>query len=317
MRNQDIIDDTRSSEAKKVTWVGFFVNTVLTITKIGAGILGHSSAMIADGIHSLSDFFTDIVVLVGFKFTEKPADEGHSYGHEKYETFATVIIGLVLFFAGFGILQKGVINVYGVLVENEIIARPGIIAVLAAIISIITKEMLYRYTKGVGEKIKSPAVIANGWHHRTDAFSSIGTLFGISCAYFLGEKWTILDPITAILVSMFIIIVAIKIMVPAVNELLEASLNEDEIKYITNLFDASIDVLNYHNMRTRRIGNKVAIEAHLQFDKDISLYAAHVISDALEQKLRYYFGRRSIITLHLEPNKASDSDSIMVRLINQ
>ncbi|VDN48269.1 Cation-efflux pump [Petrocella atlantisensis] len=317
MHNQDVIDEIRNSEARKVTWVGFFVNTVLTITKIGAGILGHSSAMIADGIHSLSDFFTDIVVLVGFKFTEKPADEGHSYGHEKYETFATVIIGLVLFFAGFGILQKGVINVYGVLVENEIIARPGIIAVLAAIISIITKEMLYRYTKGVGEKIKSPAVIANGWHHRTDAFSSIGTLFGISCAYFLGEKWTILDPITAILVSMFIIIVAIKIMVPAVNELLEASLNEDEIKYITNLFDASIDVLNYHNMRTRRIGNKVAIEAHLQFDKDISLYDAHAVSDALEQKLRYYFGRRSIITFHLEPNKASDSDSIMVRLINQ
>jgi len=317
MYNKDIMDDTRSNEAKKVTWVGFFVNTVLTITKIAAGILGNSSAMIADGIHSLSDFFTDIVVLVGFKFTEKPADEGHSYGHGKYETFATVIIGLALFFAGIGIFQKGIINVYGVLVKNEIIARPGIVAVLAAIISILTKEALYRYTKGVGEKIKSPAVIANGWHHRSDALSSIGTLFGISCAYFLGEKWTILDPMTAILVSIFIIIVAFKIMGPAINELLEASLNEDEIQYITNLFDESIEVQDYHNMRTRRIGDKVAIEAHLLFDKDISLYAAHVISDSLEQRLRYYFGRRSIITLHLEPNRASDDESIMVRLINQ
>jgi cation diffusion facilitator family transporter len=317
MHNQDIVNDLRSSEAKKVTWVGFLVNTVLTITKIIAGIVGNSSAMIADGIHSLSDFFTDIVVLIGFKFTEKPEDEGHSYGHGKYETFATVIIGLALFLAGLGIFQKGVMNVYSVVVDNATIARPGIIAVLAAVVSILTKEVLYRYTKKVGEKIKSPAVIANGWHHRSDVFSSIGTLFGISCAYFLGEKWTILDPITAILVSIFIFIVAFKVMAPAVNELLEASLNEDEIQYITNLFDESTEVLNYHHMRTRRIGDRVAIEAHLQFDKAISLYSAHVISDSLEQRLRYYFGRRSIITFHLEPNKESDSESIMIRLLNQ
>lgn len=302
MYDFNIADEKRSYEAKKITWIGFVVNTILTILKILAGILGKSNAMIADGVHSLSDFFTDIVVLVGFKLTEKPADEDHNYGHGKYETFATVIIGVALIMAGFSILQKGIVDVYTVLVKGEMITRPKLIAILAAVISIISKEWLYRYTKGIGEKISSPTVIANGWHHRSDAFSSIGTLFGISFAYLLGDKWTILDPLSAIIVSVFIFKVAVEILSPAINELLEVSLNKNEVEYIRDLLDESEEIQNYHNLRTRRVGPNIAIEAHLLFDKTISLYEAHRFSESLEQKLKLYFGRRSMITFHLEPN---------------
>ncbi len=295
-------EKVRSEKARKITFVGFFINSILSVLKISAGIIGKSNAMLADGIHSLSDFFTDIVVLVGFKFTEKPADKDHNFGHEKYETFATFIIGIALLLAGFDILQGGAVNVYKIAFKNEILPRPKLIAIIAALISIFSKEFLFRFTKKVGEKINSPAVIANGWHHRSDALSSIGTLIGISVAYFFGDKWIIFDPIAAIVVSVFIFKVAFEIMLPAVNELLESSLDEKDVKYISNLIESNQGIKNYHNLRTRRIGSNIAIEAHLMFDKNISLYQAHAISESIEKTLKEYFGKRSIITFHLEPN---------------
>jgi len=295
-------EKVRSEKARKITFVGFFINSILSVLKITAGIIGKSNAMLADGIHSLSDFFTDIVVLVGFKFTEKPADKDHNFGHEKYETFATFIIGIALLLAGFNILQGGAVNVYKIAFKNEILPRPKLIAIIAALISLFSKEFLFRFTKKVGEKINSPAVIANGWHHRSDALSSIGTLIGISVAYFLGDKWIIFDPIAAIVVSVFIFKVAFEIMLPAVNELLESSLDEKDVKYISNLIESNQGIKNYHNLRTRRIGSNIAIEAHLMFDKNISLYQAHAISESIEKTLKEYFGKRSIITFHLEPN---------------
>jgi len=295
-------EKVRSEKARKITFVGFFINSILSVLKITAGIIGKSNAMLADGIHSLSDLFTDIVVLVGFKFTEKPADKDHNFGHEKYETFATFIIGIALLLAGFNILQGGAVNVYKIAFKNEILPRPKLIAIIAALISLFSKEFLFRFTKKVGEKINSPAVIANGWHHRSDALSSIGTLIGISVAYFLGDKWIIFDPIAAIVVSVFIFKVAFEIMLPAVNELLESSLDEKDVKYISNLIESNQGIKNYHNLRTRRIGSNIAIEAHLMFDKNISLYQAHAISESIEKTLKEYFGKRSIITFHLEPN---------------
>jgi len=313
MYNNEITYEKRSCEAKKVTWVGFFVNTILTIIKIMAGIFGKSNAMLADGIHSLTDFLTDIVVLVGFGFTDKPADERHNFGHGKYETFATVIIGLTLLFAGYNIMKNGLIAVFEVLIKGETISRPRMVAVIAAILSIVFKEALYRYTKRVGEIIKSPAVVANGWHHRTDALSSIGTLIGISFACFIGDKWTIFDPIAAIVVSIFIIKVAFEIMLPAVNELLEVSLNEHEVQYILNILDKTSEIQDFHNLRTRRVGPNVAIESHLLFDETISLYNAHEVSELLEQQLKNYFGKGSIITFHLEPNiKEMDKNTKLI-----
>ena len=302
MYNYEINDGKRSYEAKKVTWIGFIVNTILTIIKIMAGIFGKSNAMLADGIHSLTDFFTDIVVLVGFRLTDKPADEKHNFGHGKYETFATLIIGLTLLFAGYSIMKNGLISTYEVLIKSETISSPGMIAIIAAILSIVFKEALYRYTKNIGERIKSPAVIANGWHHRSDAFSSIGTLIGISFAYFLGDKWTIFDPIAAIVVSVFIIKVSFEIMLPSVNELLEVSLNKDEIEYIFNLLNKRSEIKDFHRLRTRRVGSNVVIESHLLFDETSSLHNAHEVSESIEKQLKHYFGKGSIITFHLEPN---------------
>ena len=301
MYSHEISDQERSYEARKVTWIGFVANVILTVIKIATGILGHSSAMVADGIHSLSDFFTDIVVIIGLKLTEKPADEDHNFGHGKYETFAAVVVGIALLFAGYNIMQKGVVNIYRILILNETVIKPSLIAIFAALLSIVSKEMLYRYTKRVGEKINSAAVIANGWHHRSDAYSSVGTLIGISCAYILGNKWIIFDPIAAIVVSILIIKVAFEILSPSVKELLEASLCDEEVQQILNLIKETPEIVEYHDLRTRRIGTNVAIEAHILFEKSTSLYYAHEISESLEKKLRSIFGAKSIITFHLEP----------------
>lgn len=303
MEKMVITDEVRSSEAKKVTLVGFVVNAILTVFKIFAGIQGRSAAMIADGVHSLSDFFTDIVVLVGFKFTDKPADEDHNYGHGKYETLATVVISMALFLVGYKILSTGIINIYEVIFNGKVLEKPGMIALIAAIISIVSKEALYRYTKAVGEKINSSAVIANGWHHRSDAFSSIGTLIGISGAIVLGNKWTILDPIASVIVSIFIFKVAFEIFVPAINELMEVALNEDELEFIKTTIKACPQVINFHHLRTRRIGAKVAIEVHLVFDRDLSIHEAHEYATKVEHDIQAHFCVTTLITTHLEPNQ--------------
>lgn len=213
----------RSEKAEKVTLVGFFVNAVLTGFKFAAGILGNSSAMIADAVHSLSDFLTDIVVLISLKLTAKPADHCHNYGHGKYETIAALMISALLALAGFQILKAGIIKVIFVS-KGGFLPKPGIIALVAAGLSALVKEILYRYTLKTGEKINSPAVIANAWHHRSDAFASLAALLGIGGAIGLGAKWTVLDPITSIIVSLFIFKVAYDIIVPSLGELVEKSL---------------------------------------------------------------------------------------------
>lgn len=293
----------RSLLAKKVTWVGFFCNTILTIFKIFAGIQGHSAAMIADGVHSMSDFMTDIVVLVGFQFIEKPADEKHQYGHGKYETIATLVISGALFLVGWKILSNGVITIYNVLIKGEVLSRPGMIALLAAFISIIAKEALFRYTKFIGEKINSSAVIANGWHHRSDAFSSIGTLIGIGGAVILGDKFTLLDPIASVIVSVFIFKVAYEILYPSINELLESTLDQDDVEKINALLTQSDQIIGYHKLRTRKIGSYKALELHLEFEENISLKNAHDLTTILENKLMEVLGDGSLITLHMEPKK--------------
>lgn len=297
-----IIDEARSKEAKRVTWIGFVVNAVLTLFKFVAGFWGGSAAMIADGVHSLSDFFTDIVVLVGFKFTDKPADDQHNYGHGKFETLATVVIGLALLLVGYKITTSGIMSIYEVLFKGVTIEQPKMIALVAAILSIVSKEWLFRYTRRIGEKIQSSAVIANGWHHRSDALSSIGTMAGIGGAIFLGRDWAFLDPLASLVVSVFIFKVSFKILMPAVNELLESSLHPEEIEYIKKIIEASPHIQNYHHLRTRRIGPKVAVEVHFVFEKTMSILEAHSLATEVEKGVKERFGDSTIITTHLEPN---------------
>lgn len=290
----------RSKEARKVTLVGFFINALLTTFKLVAGIFGKSGAMVADAVHSLSDFLTDIVVLIGFKLTSKPEDQCHNYGHDKYETLATVIISVALAFVGYQILKSGIINVL-LVINGGILPKPGSIALIAAIISIISKELLYRYTVIAGKKINSSSVIANAWHHRSDAFSSIGTMIGIGGAIILGQRWTILDPIASIIVSLFIFKVAYDIFIPSINELVEKSLSNEVRERIEEAFNELQDVKDYHKLRMRRVGTKAVIESHVLVDENLNIKDAHDIAGKVETRIKGLVGENSIVTIHIEP----------------
>lgn len=299
------IEKERSKKARKVTIVSFLINAILTSFKLVAGIIGNSGAMLADAVHSLSDFFTDIIVLIGVRFTSKPEDKCHNYGHGKYETIATVIIGLALSFAGYQILKPGVANVL-LVIRGGTLQRPGPIALIAAIVSIISKELLYRYTIAVGKKINSLSIIANAWHHRSDALSSVGTMLGIGGAIFLGERWTILDPIASIIVSLLIFKVSYDILIPALHELVERSLSEEEVQKVEKVLKETGSVLDYHKIRMRRVGNKVVIEGHILVDGNLNIEDAHNISVEVENKIKRYFNENSIITIHIEPYYSTD-----------
>lgn len=290
----------RSKEARKITLIGFFVNAILTVFKLFAGIIGNSGAMVADAVHSLSDFLTDIVVLIGFKFTSKPEDKCHNYGHGKYETIATVVISVILAFVGYQILKSGIINIL-LVIKGGTFQTPGIIALIAALISIVSKELLYRYTIIAGKKINSSAIIANAWHHRSDAFSSIGTMLGIGSAIVLGDKWIILDPIASIIVSLFIFKVSYDILIPSLNELAEKSLSQEERKKVEGILKEAHSVLDYHKLRMRRVGNKVVIEAHILVDEHLNIKDAHNIAVEVENRIKSSFSSDSIITIHIEP----------------
>lgn len=296
--------DTTSREKSiyKITLVGSLVNFMLMAFKFVAGILGHSSALVADAVHSLSDFATDIVVIVFVKISGKPEDDDHRYGHGKYETLATAIIGLALFAVGVGLLVGGGTKVADV-INGLVLPAPSMIALIAAAVSILAKEVLYRYTVRVGKNLNSQAVVANAWHHRSDAFSSIGTLIGVGGAIFLGEKWRILDPIAAIVVSGFIIKVSIDLIKPCIDELLERSLPAETEKQILDIITSFPEVSSPHHLRTRRIGNHIAIEVHIRMDGMITLEDAHTVATKVEKRLKEEFGPDTHVGIHMEPVK--------------
>ena len=293
---------SREREIYKVTIVGSVVNFVLLLFKFFAGIVGHSAAMLADAVHSLSDFVTDIIVLVFVRISSKPEDEGHDYGHGKYETLATAIIGICLFVVGLGILWNGVQSIWQV-VQGNVLPEPGMLALWAALISVVSKEALYQYTALRGRKLNSQAVVANAWHHRSDAFSSIGTMAGIGGAILLGDEWRVLDPIAAVIVSFFILKVSVKLLVPSMNELLEKSLPAEEENRINEIVLSYPGVTAPHHLRTRRIGNNRSIDLHVRMDGKLTLEEAHRRATLIEQRLREEFGKGTYISIHVEPIK--------------
>jgi cation diffusion facilitator family transporter len=287
-------------EAKQVTWVGFWANVGLTILKFIAGISGRSSAMIADAVHSLSDFVTDLVLLFSFRIVSKPVDDTHDYGHGKFETLASNIVGLSLILVGLGILWNGGEKIYRGF-TGEALPQPGGIALAAAIISILVKEALYHYQVKAGTRINSSAVIANAWHHRSDALSSVATFIGIAGAIFLGENWRVLDPVAAVLVSLLVLKVAVPIVWDSLKELLEVSLGEDIKREIIEVVNSVPGAEEPHNLRTRKIGNYVAVDIHIRVNKSLSVVEAHDISKAVETKLKDSFGEGSFIYVHVDP----------------
>lgn len=299
------MESEKSSREKgiyKVTIVGSIVNFLLLVFKFFAGIAGHSAAMLADAVHSLSDFITDIVVIVFVRIAGKPEDKGHDYGHGKYETLATAIIGLLLLCVGFGIFWNGASSIYTFLRGGQL-ESPGVVALVAALVSIASKEILYQYTVIQGKKLNSQAVIANAWHHRSDALSSIGTAIGIGGAILLGDHWRVLDPVAAVVVSFFIMKVSVRLLIPCVDELLEKSLPEDVEKEIEQTVLSFPGVSQPHHLRTRRIGNYYAIELHVRMDGKITLEEAHSTATAIENKLKEMFGKGTHVGIHVEPTK--------------
>lgn len=290
----------RTAKVTFVTLVGSVVNISLTVFKIFAGVLGRSTAMIADGIHSLSDLLSDIIVIVFVKISAKGRDKDHDYGHGKFETFATLIISLMLIVVAANLMSGG-INKIRMILDGGEVSSPGMIALWAAVASIVLKEILYRYTIIQGRALNSPMMIANAWHHRSDALSSVGSLLGIAGAIFLGDKFVILDPITGCVISIFILVMAVKMSVPAIKELLDVSLPDDVEEKIEATAKSVKGVVDLHELKTRREGPGIIMEGHLVLDSEISLKEAHDISKKVEESLRKEFGTETQISLHLEP----------------
>lgn len=286
---------------RKVTLVGFWINAALVALKLFFGYWGHSDALVADGYHSVSDFVTDFIVLFFVGFAYKKADNDHPYGHGKYETAASVLIGIILFIIALFIGAQGIISIINT-IGGKILPRPDAWTILVALVSILLKEFCFRYTIKTGRKIDSSALIANAWHHRSDAYSSIATLIGVSVSYFLGEHWRILDPIASVIIAVFIAISAIEIAKPSIKELLEESLPENQIKEIRSIIKNVSGVKRVHNLRSRRNGHSYIIDVNIHVDPDITVRAAHEIATVVEHDLHKHLGKDIITYVHIEPD---------------
>ena len=298
-------NEERGHTISMVTVWGAVANMALSVMKLVAGIVGRSSAMVADAVHSFSDLVSDIVVLVMVRVASKGKDKSHDYGHGKFETLATVIISLLLLVVGARLMISAVERIRFVLEGGELEA-PGRIALWAAVISIIVKELLYQWTSRVGKLVDSQAMVANAWHHRSDALSSVGSAVGIGGAILLGGKWTILDPVVGAVISIVIIVVAVQMAVPAINELTEASLPDNVENRIMDLIRAVSGVENVHDLRTRRSGPEIIIDVHIVVDPEMTVAAAHDITIEAETAVRKEFGEGTQLSIHVEPNEDSD-----------
>lgn len=293
---------TRERKIQQVTLIGCLGNVVLMVCKLIAGVVGHSSAMIADAAHSLSDFVTDVIVLTFVSVSAKPQDKSHDYGHGKFETIATFFIGIALVAAATGIIISGIVSLID-WAKGADLEAPGKMALWAALFSIAVKEALYQYTAYHGKKLNSQAVVANAWHHRSDALSSVAAAIGIGGAILLGDRWTVLDPLASVVVGIVLMKVAVGLLRTSINELTESSLPQETEQEIEDIITSFPQVSEPHNLRTRRIGNRIAIEAHIRMDGAMSLQESHDVASQVEKNLKDRFGEDTHITLHVEPAK--------------
>jgi cation diffusion facilitator family transporter len=290
----------RSREIYKVTLVGGVVNVALLIFKFVAGIVGHSAAMVADAVHSLSDLATDVIVLIFVHISSKPQDKSHDYGHGKYETLAMTLIGVALMAVAIGIIYNGAMKISAWL-GGEQLEAPGMLALWAALLSVLLKEGVYQYSMVKARKLDSQVLAANAWHHRSDALSSIGTAIGIGGAIFLGQRWTVLDPLASLVVGAFIVKVALELLRDGVSDLMEHSLPDDVEEEMLRMVGEVPGVACPHDLRTRKIGNHYAIELHILMDGNMSLRDAHNKASEVEDLLRARYGQDTHVAVHVEP----------------
>ena len=290
----------REKEIYRVTLWGSVVNVVLMVFKFAAGVWGHSAAMMADAVHSVSDFATDMVVLAFVRISHKPKDKSHDYGHGKYETLATTLIGVALAAVAVGIFIEGAKKI-AFWVQGGTLTLPGRLALWAALVSILLKELIFQYTNRKAKQLDSQAMKANAWHHRSDALSSVGTAIGIGCALIGGERWAVLDPVASIAVGALIAKVAIDLLKNGVGELMEQSLPEEVENEIMDIVKSVPDVVEPHELCTRRIGNHYAIEMHILMDGNLPLKEAHDKASVIERLLKERYGEETHVSIHVEP----------------
>ncbi len=293
MRDHKI--EKSNKQIKYVTILGIIVNIALSALKFVFGLLAGSIALIADGVHSLSDMTTDLAVLLGIHLGSKQPDEGHPYGHGRVETFAAGFIALVLLFVGVGMIYYTAIAI----ARDNIAAKPNIAVFLVAIFSIVAKELLYRITKRVAVSTHSSVLYANAWHHRSDALSSIVVLAGFIS---LKAGFDYGDHIAAIGVGMMIILVAVDIISSCVNELTESAVDKETVEQIKEIINANTSIHQWHKLRTRTVGREVFLDLHILVEPDLNISAAHEIAENLENALEEQITRPINITVHIEPD---------------
>ena len=301
----NILPGDRERRLVRITLAGAVVNAILAAAKLAAGVFGRSSALVADAAHSLSDLATDAAVVLFVRVSSRPPDEDHDFGHGKFETFATFLIALALFGVAAGLLREGVLRALQAWREPGSLPAPSPVAAIAAAVSVVAKEALYRLTRREGERLCAPAIVANAWHHRSDALSSAGALIGVAGATWLGPKATVLDPLAGIVVAALVAVSAWQLAAPAVGELLEKSLPPETEAELMQLILADPAVHDPHGLRTRRIGAGIAVEVHLRVDPELTVRASHEIAQGVEDRIRARHGPWSHVIVHVEPLKSA------------
>jgi cation diffusion facilitator family transporter len=283
-----------SRQIKSVTYLGIVVNIALSIVKVVIGSLAGSLALMADGIHSLSDVATDAAVLLGLRLGSKEPDKNHPYGHGRAETFSAGLIALVL------ILVGGAMIYYATMaIAREQVTTPRLGVLIVAMVSIAAKEWLYRVTQKIAIQSHSSALYANAWHHRSDALSSVAVVIGfISLEFGFGHG----DQVAAIAVGLMIIWVGVRIIGDSMRELTEGAVDSDTIEHIRDVINANSSIRQWHKLRTRTVGREVFLDLHILVDPDLNISAAHKISESLETALNEQITRPVNITVHIEPD---------------
>ena len=295
----------RLQQIQHVTLWGAVCNILLTVVKFAAGIVSGSAAMVADALHSLSDLISDAVVLVFSRLSSHGSDHKHDFGHGRFETLGTLCVSLLLLIVAGKMLVHAFEQIMAVY-HGATLQAPGLLALWAALVSIAVKEVLYQWTARVGRRINSPVVIANAWHHRTDAISSVAAALGIAGAYYLGGQWAILDPLVGGVISIFILFIGVKMILPALQELTDSSLPDDIEQRIHSLMSSVEGVRNVHHIQTRQMGRYFVVDAHIVVDSSLTVAQAHVITDKIEALLYEEYGDENHITLHVEPLECAE-----------
>jgi cation diffusion facilitator family transporter len=295
------MDKNFKKTANKVSIISIIANTFLAIFKLLAGIFAHSSAMISDAIHSASDVFSSFVVIIGIKLSSKEPDKEHPYGHERLECVAAMILSVILFITGAGIFYNALKNIITGNYNN--IAIPGVLALIAAIVSIAVKEAMYWYTRHYAKKIDSSALMADAWHHRSDALSSVGALIGI---FFARIGYPIMDSVASIIIFIFIVKASIDIFMDATNKVVDHSCDEELEKEIYNYVMKDKNVKDIDLLRTRMFGNKIYVDLEICLDEKLTLKEAHDIAESLHDKLEKRFDKVKHVMVHVNPVSKKD-----------